>query len=60
MLAVDRAREDLRTGGLTGAARACKQICMAQTSGLQLRAQRVRDMLLPDHIRKRLRPPFAV
>ena len=60
MLAVDCAREDLRTGGLAGAARACKQICMAQTSGLQLRAQRVCDMLLPDHIRKRLRPPFAV
>ncbi len=25
-----------------------------------LSAQRVRNMLLPDHIRKRLRPPFAV
>ena len=52
--------EYLGAGRFTGAARACKQICMAQTSGLQLRAQRVRNMLLPDHIRKGLRAPFAV
>ena len=60
MLAVDRAREYLRTGRLARAARAGEQIGMAQPPGLQLCAQRVRDVLLADDIRKGLRAPFAV
>ena len=33
---------------------------MAQPSGLELRAERIRDMLLPNYVRECLRPPLAV
>ena len=60
VLAVDRARQDLGAGGLARAARAGEQVGMAQPPGLELRAQGIRDMLLADHVCKRLRPPLAV
>ena len=60
VLAVDRARQDLGAGGLARAARAGEQVGMAQPPGLELRAQGIRDMLLADHVRERLRPPLAV
>ena len=60
VLAVDRACQDLGAGGLARAARAGEQVGMAQPPGLELRAQGIRDMLLADHVRERLRPPLAV
>ena len=58
--AVDRTRQNFRTGRLAGAARAGEQIGMGQASAFQLRAKRIRDVPLSDHIGKFRRPPFAV
>ena len=60
MLAVDRPGENFRAGRLARAARTGEQIRMAESAALKLSAQRVGDMLLSDHVRKGLRPPFAV
>ena len=57
---VDRLGQDLGAGGLARAARAGEQVRMAEPARLELRAQRVGHALLPDHIRKRLRPVFPV
>ena len=60
MLTVDRARQNFRTGCFARAARAGKQVRVAKPPGSKLRAQCIRNMLLTDHIRKGLRPPFAI
>ena len=57
---VDGLGQNLGAGRLAGAARTGKQIRMAEFARLQLRTQRVGHALLPDDIRKRLRPVFAV
>ena len=60
MLSVDRPGENFRAGRLARAARTGEQIRMAESAALKLSAQRVGNMLLSDHVRKGLRPPFAV
>ena len=60
MLAVDRAGEDARAGGLAGAARADEEIGMAQPPGLHLIFQGLRDVVLPHDLVEGLRPPLAV
>ena len=58
--AVDCLRQNFCAGGLAGAARAGKQIRMAELSRLQLRAQRVGHALLPHHVRKCLGSVFPI
>ena len=58
--AVDCLRQNFCAGGLAGAARAGKQIRMAELARLQLRAQRVGHALLPHHVRKCLGSVFPI
>ena len=60
VFAVDRLGEDLRAGGLAGAARAGEQIRVAQPPLGDLTLERRGDMLLPDHVGEGLGPVFAV
>ena len=60
IFAVDRPGKDFCAGRLARASRTGKQVGMAQPSGLELRAERIRDMLLPNYVRECLRPPLAV
>ena len=60
MQAVDGAGKHLGRGGLARAARAAEQIGVGHAPGLHLMAQRFYHGVLPDDLRKRLRPPCAV
>ena len=60
MLAVHRAGEDARTGGLARAARADKDVSVGEPTGHHLVFQRLGYVLLSDDLIKDLRPPFAV
>ena len=60
MLAVHRAGEDARAGGLAGAARTDEDVSVGEPSGHYLIFQRLGYVLLSDDLIKGLRPPFAV
>ena len=60
MLAADSPGQDLSAGSLSCAPGAGEQISVAYPPGLHLRLQRRGHMLLPEHIVKDQRPPFAV
>ncbi len=60
LLAVDRACQDPRAGGLAAPAWAGEQIGVVHPVVAQRVAQRCRDMVLPDHLGKRLRAIPAV
>jgi len=57
--AIERLRENARRSCFAHAARAGKNIGVRHAAGLDGVRQRARDMLLPDYVRKRLRPPFS-
>ena len=57
--AVERFGENARRGCFAHAARARKNVGMRHAAGLDGVGERARDVLLPDHVGKRLRPPFS-
>ena len=57
--AVQRFGENARRGSFAHAARAGKNVGMRHAAGLHGVGERARDVLLPDHVGKRLRPPFS-
>ena len=57
--AVERFGENARGGCFAHAARSGKNVGMRHSPGLDGVGQRARDVLLPDHVAKRLRPPFS-
>ena len=60
MLAVDGLGQNFRARGLARAARAGKEIGVAELAGDKLRTQRLGHAALADHVGKRLRPVFSV
>ena len=60
VLAIDRLCQDFGAGGFAGAPGAGKQVGVGEAALGRLPPQRLRDMLLPDHIRKGLGPPLAI
>lgn len=60
LLTVDRAGEDPRTGGLSTPARSGEQVGVIDPVVAQRVTQRRRDMILPDHLRERLRAVPAI
>ena len=60
VLAVERLREDLRRTRLARAARAGKEVCMADVAARNGICQRPADMLLPHEVLERLRPPLPI
>ena len=59
LLAVQRARQDPRRGGLADAARAGEDERLRDALGGDRVAQRLRDAALADDVIEPLRPPFA-
>ena len=57
--AVERLGENARGGCFAHAARAGKNVGVRHAAGLDGVGQRARDVLLPDHVGKRLRTPFS-
>ena len=57
--AVQGLGHDARGGGFAGAARADKKIGVGHAVGLDGVFERLRDMRLPHHLVKLLRPPFS-
>ena len=60
LLAVQRAGQDARRRGLAAAARAGEQVGVVDPPGRQRDAQRLGDVLLPDHLGERRRTVLAV
>ena len=60
MLTIDRLGQDLGAGGFAGAAGAGKEVGMGGPALGHLLLQGLRDMRLPDNIRKHLGPPLSI